>query len=223
LLCSKRLSAGLEFGLLHLIVSVWICASVVVWSAFGCVKKKKQEPASVPPLAAVVTSPAATPRVCPPSPFIPASTLPAGKKKIQPLSSTTFLRVPHEYVKDLTIKGVLGLGASGRSYLASLRGSPVAVKVMDHNVRAGNTKLLGDMPVLAVPLDHPNILRTYRVRKTLKNAAQIIIFLLYFFGSFPPKSLKEHLTSYYFAIPPPNLFRSRLLSFLPLLRRAFSL
>lgn len=154
---------GLELGLFHLAVSVWLCASVVVWSAFGCLKKKNQDSGAAPPMPAVAHPPAATARACPPSPFNTAPVLPAGKKKIQPLSSTTFLRVPHEYVKDLTIKGVLGLGASGRAYLASLRGSPVAVKVMEHNVRAGNTKLLGDMPVLAVPLDHPNILRTYRV------------------------------------------------------------
>jgi hypothetical protein len=105
--------------------------------------------------------------------------LPAGKKKVQPLSSTTFLRVPHEYVKDLSIKGVLGLGASGRAYLASLRGSHVAVKVIEHNVRGGNTKLLGDMPVLSIPLDHPNILKTYRVRKLKTEKTLLLKFSIF--------------------------------------------
>lgn len=168
-------------------------------------------------MPAVAHPPAATARACPPSPFNTAPVLPAGKKKIQPLSSTTFLRVPHEYVKDLTIKGVLGLGASGRAYLASLRGSPVAVKVMEHNVRAGNTKLLGDMPVLAVPLDHPNILRTYRVRLFYFNfkAAQV-------FFPLPPKSLRYLFTSCFRLFSPSKyLFRLLLSSFLPLLRQAF--
>ena len=134
-------------------------------------KKKKQDEESLAPTTpAAASTPSTTSfqtvpsSVTPlPSPSATAPPLPA--KRVQPLSSTTFLRVPFEYVKDLTIKGVLGLGASGRAYLASLRGAPVAVKVMEHNVRSGNKKLLGDMPVLAVPLDHPNIIKTYRVRK----------------------------------------------------------
>lgn len=91
-----------------------------------------------------------------------SSTLRLGKP-VQPISSISLLRVSNKYIEGLDIKGVVGMGASGRSYLASFFGAPVAVKIIEHNVRGANRSILGAMKVLSVPCPHPNILHTYRV------------------------------------------------------------
>lgn len=84
-------------------------------------------------------------------------------KPIQPLNVVSAMRVPHEYINGLKIQGLIGLGACGRTYLASWKNQPVAVKIVDHFVRATNATGLGKMPVLATAVDHPNVLPIYRV------------------------------------------------------------
>jgi hypothetical protein len=84
-------------------------------------------------------------------------------KPIQPLNIISAMRVPHEYINDLKIHGLIGLGACGRTYVASWKNQSVAVKIMDHFVRATNATALGKMPVLATVVDHPNVLPIHRV------------------------------------------------------------
>ena len=84
-------------------------------------------------------------------------------KPVQPITSISFLRVPTQYLEGLEIKGVLGVGASGRSYLASFHGAPTAVKIIEYNCRGSNTTVLSSMKVLSMPCPHSNVLHTYRV------------------------------------------------------------
>lgn len=84
-------------------------------------------------------------------------------KPIQPLNIISAMRVPHEYINDLKIHGLIGLGACGRTYVARWKNQSVAVKIMDHFVRATNATALGKMPVLATVVDHPNVLPIHRV------------------------------------------------------------
>lgn len=88
-------------------------------------------------------------------------------KPVQQLNPISALRVPHEYISQLKLRGLIGVGACGRTYLGSWGSQPVSVKVMEHVVRKSNSRLLGEMPVLTTPVVHPNTLQMFRVRSSV--------------------------------------------------------
>ena len=84
------------------------------------------------------------------------------------LTIATALKIRFGSLDGLEIGNLIGRGAHGRIYKGSMRGTPVAVKVVDHCIDPGGTAeaAAGDIAsevVLLTALAHPNIVRVFRV------------------------------------------------------------
>jgi len=82
------------------------------------------------------------------------------------LAVASVLKIRFGNVEGLEIGHLIGRGAHGRIYKGSIRGTPVAVKVVEHTVEPGNTSAAVNITseaVLLTALAHPNIVRVFRV------------------------------------------------------------
>jgi hypothetical protein len=82
---------------------------------------------------------------------------------IQPVFNNAAFRVPGNHVVGLDISGFLGSGACGSTYAVRWHGAKAALKIVDHDIGRHNARLLGDIPVLATPIQHRNVIQLYRV------------------------------------------------------------
>lgn len=86
------------------------------------------------------------------------------------LTIASALRIRFGTLDGLEIGPLIGRGAFGRIYKGSMRGTPVAVKVVDHAVDEGSSAAaaaaaadITSEVVLLTALAHPNIVRVFRV------------------------------------------------------------
>jgi len=82
------------------------------------------------------------------------------------MSVASALRIRFGNVEGLEIGHLIGRGAHGRIYKGSIRGTPVAVKVVEHTIEFGNTAAAENITseaVLLTALAHPNIVRVFKI------------------------------------------------------------
>lgn len=96
-------------------------------------------------------------------PMGPVDTL---NKNHQEMAVASALRVRFGSLEGLELGQLIGRGAHGRIYKGSMRGAPVAVKVVEHSVESGRglaPQGVTTEALLLTALAHPNILRVHRV------------------------------------------------------------
>ena len=82
------------------------------------------------------------------------------------MSVESALKIRFGSLDGLEIGHLIGRGAHGRIYKGSIRGAPVAVKVVEHSIEPGDTSACENITseaVLLTALAHPNIVRVFRV------------------------------------------------------------
>lgn len=84
------------------------------------------------------------------------------------LTIASALKIRFGSLDGLEIGNLIGRGAHGRIYKGSMRGTPVAVKVVDHTIDPGENAgtaaaHVTSEVVLLTALAHPNIVRVFRV------------------------------------------------------------
>lgn len=87
-------------------------------------------------------------------------------RQYEDLALASVLKIRFGNVEGLEIGHLIGRGAHGRIYKGSIRGTPVAVKVVEHTIEPGNTAVsehITSEAVLLTALAHPNIVRVFRV------------------------------------------------------------
>ncbi|KAL4543632.1 hypothetical protein Ndes2437B_g01454 [Nannochloris sp. 'desiccata'] len=87
-------------------------------------------------------------------------------QQYEDLAVASVLKIRFGNVEGLEIGHLIGRGAHGRIYKGNIRGTPVAVKVVEHTIEPGNTAVcehITSEAVLLTALAHPNIVRVFRV------------------------------------------------------------
>ncbi|KAL4553384.1 hypothetical protein Ndes2526B_g03247 [Nannochloris sp. 'desiccata'] len=98
--------------------------------------------------------------------YRPSDKAAAVQAEIHQLSVASALRIRFGSLEGLEIGHLIGRGAHGRIYKGSIRGAPVAVKVVEHTIEPGNAaaaESITSEAVLLTALAHPNIVRVFRV------------------------------------------------------------
>ncbi len=98
--------------------------------------------------------------------YQPSASAAAVQAGYHQMSIASALRIRFGSLEGLEIGHLIGRGAHGRIYKGSIRGAPVAVKVVEHTIEPGNTAACENITseaVLLTALAHPNIVRVFRV------------------------------------------------------------
>ncbi|KAL4540218.1 hypothetical protein Ndes2526A_g03213 [Nannochloris sp. 'desiccata'] len=98
--------------------------------------------------------------------YRPSDKAAAVQAEIHQMSVASALRIRFGSLEGLEIGHLIGRGAHGRIYKGSVRGAPVAVKVVEHTIEPGNAaaaESITSEAVLLTALAHPNIVRVFRV------------------------------------------------------------